>query len=71
MFQIFGILKNFDVKTAQRWFAERSIPTQFVNLKEKEMSRGEFDSVVDAISREVEAEQTQMKDIRCRQDFRG
>lgn len=78
MIQIFGTLKNFDVKTAQRWFAERRIPVQFVDLKEKEirpvkarsaqgldssvcrvsenhkpgMSRGEFDSVVDAIARE-------------------
>ena len=51
MIQIFGTLKNFDVKTAQRWFAERRIPVQFVDLKEKVMSRGEFDSVVDAISR--------------------
>ena len=64
MIQIFGTLKNFDVKTAQRWFAERRIPVQFVDLKEKEirpvsenhkpgMSRGEFDSVVDAIARET------------------
>jgi len=53
MIQIFGTLKNFDVKTAQRWFSERRIPFQFVDLKEKEMSRGEFDSVVDALSRET------------------
>ena len=53
MIQIFGTLKNFDVKTAQRWFCERRIPVQFVDLKEKEMSRGEFDSVVDAIAREA------------------
>lgn len=53
MIQIFGTLKNFDVKTAQRWFAERRIPVQFVDLKEKELSRGEFDSVVDAIARET------------------
>lgn len=52
MIQIFGTLKNFDVKTAQRWFSERRIPFQFVDLKEKEMSRGEFESVVDAISKE-------------------
>lgn len=78
MIQIFGTLKNFDVKTAQRWFAERRIPVQFVDLKEKEirpvkarsaqgldssvcqvseqhkpgMSRGEFDSVIDALTRE-------------------
>ena len=49
MIQIFGTLKSFDVKTAQRWFQERRIPFQFVDLKEKEMSRGEFDSVVDAL----------------------
>ncbi len=53
MIQIFGTLKNFDVKTAQRWFSERRIPFQFVDLKEKEMSRGEFDSVVDALARET------------------
>ena len=53
MIQIFGTLKNFDVKTAQRWFTERRIPVQFVDLKEKEMSRGEFDSVVDAITSEA------------------
>lgn len=78
MIQIFGTLKNFDVKTAQRWFGERRIPVQFVDLKEKEirsvkarsaqgldssvcqvseqhkpgMSRGEFDSVIDALTRE-------------------
>ena len=53
MIQIFGTLKNFDVKTAQRWFSERRIPVQFVDLKEKEMSRGEFDSVVDALARQA------------------
>ena len=53
MIQIFGTLKNFDVKTAQRWFSERRVPVQFVDLKEKEMSRGEFDSVVDAIARDA------------------
>lgn len=51
MIQIFGINKSFDCKTAQRWFSERRIPVQFIDLKEKEMSRGEFDSVVDAITR--------------------
>lgn len=53
MIQIFGTLKNFDVKTAQRWFAERRINVQFVDLKEKEMTRGEFDNVVDTIARET------------------
>lgn len=37
MIQIFGTIKNFDVKTAQRWFVERRIPVQFVDLKKKEI----------------------------------
>lgn len=53
MIQIFGTLKNFDVKAAQRYFAERRTPVQFVDLKEKEMSRGEFDSVLDSIARQT------------------
>lgn len=51
MIQIFGTNKSFDCKTAQRFFKERRIPFQFVDLKEKEMSRGEFDSVVDAVAK--------------------
>ena len=31
------------------WFKERRIPFQFIDLKEKDMSRGEFDSVVDCL----------------------
>lgn len=51
MIQIFGSTKSFDCKTAQRFFSERRIAVQFIDLKEKEMSRGEFDSVIDAIAR--------------------
>lgn len=51
MIQIFGTAKNFDTKKAQMWFKERRIPFQFVDLKEKAMSRGEFESVVDSIAR--------------------
>lgn len=51
MIQIFGTNKNFDTKKAQMWFKERRIPFQFVDLKEKEMSRGEFDSVLDSIAK--------------------
>lgn len=50
MIQIFGTNKNFDCKAAQRFFKERRIPFQFIDLKEKEMSPGEFDSVVSAIA---------------------
>ena len=51
MIQIFGTTKNFDTKKAQMWFKERRIPFQFVDLNEKEMSRGEFESVVESVSR--------------------
>lgn len=51
MIQIFGTNKSFDCKAAQRFFKERRLPFQFVDLKEKEMSRGEFDSVVTVITR--------------------
>ena len=49
--QIFGTNKNFDCKKAQMWFKERRISFQFVDLKEKDMSRGEFDSVVQSIAK--------------------
>ncbi len=49
--QIFGTNKNFDCKKAQMWFKERRINFQFVDLKEKQMSKGEFDSVVQAITK--------------------
>ena len=52
MIQIFGTNKNFDCKAAQRFFKERRIPFQFIDLKEKEMSKGEFDSVVAAVAKE-------------------
>ena len=49
--QIFGTNKNFDCKKAQMWFKERRISFQFIDLKEKNMSRGEFDSVVQSIAK--------------------
>ena len=51
MIQIFGTNKSFDTKSAERFFKERRINFQFVDLKEKEMSAGEFDSVVTALAR--------------------
>lgn len=53
MIQIFGTTKSFDTKKAQMWFKERRIPFQFVDLKEKLISRGEFESVVSSIAREA------------------
>ena len=46
--QIFGTKKSFDTKKAQRYFKERRIKFQFIDLKEKEMSKGELQSVVQA-----------------------
>lgn len=47
--QIFGKLKCFDTKKTQRYFAERSIPVQNIDILEKGLSKGEFDSVVKAL----------------------
>lgn len=47
--QIFGINKCFDTKKAMRYFKERGIKYQFVNLKEKPMSKGEYNSVKQAV----------------------
>lgn len=47
--QIFGTKKSFDTKKAQRWFKERRIKFQFIDLREKEMSKGELRSVAQAV----------------------
>ena len=44
--QIFGKSKCFDTKKAERWFKERRIPYQFIDLKRFGMSGREFDSVL-------------------------
>ena len=47
--QIFGKNKCFDTKKAQRWFKERGIKFQMIDLAQKGMSRGELDSVLKAV----------------------
>lgn len=47
--QIFGAAKCFDTKKAQRYFKERGVKAQFIDLKEKGMSKGEYTSVKQAI----------------------
>ena len=47
--QIFGTKKCFDTKKAMRYFKERNIPFQFIDMKEKGMSKGEFLSVCQAV----------------------
>lgn len=46
--QIFGTKKCKDTRKAERFFKERRIPFQFVDMKEKGMSKGEFTSVANA-----------------------
>ena len=46
--QIFGTKKCFDTKKAERYFKERNIKYQFIDLKEKGMSKGELTSVISA-----------------------
>ena len=46
--QVFGTKKSFDTKKAQRYFKERRIKFQFIDLKQKEMSKGELQSVMRA-----------------------
>ncbi len=47
--QIFGTKKSADTRKAQRYFQERGIKFQFVDLKEKGLSKGELTSVMQAV----------------------
>lgn len=47
--QIFGTSKCFDTKKAERFFKERRIPYQRIDLIRFGMSGGEFDSVLRSI----------------------
>ena len=47
--QIFGKSKCFDTKKAERYFKERGIRFQSINLSEKGMSKGEYNSVKQAV----------------------
>ena len=46
--QIFGTKKCIETKKAERFFNERGIKYQFVDMKKKGMSKGEFNSVAQA-----------------------
>lgn len=50
--QIFGSSKSFDTKKAQRWFKERRIPFQYVDLPSKGLSPREYRSVKSKIALE-------------------
>ena len=47
--QIFGTGKCFDSKKAMRYFKERNIKYQFSDRKEKGLSKGEYNSVKQAV----------------------
>ncbi|EEG79020.1 arsenate reductase family protein [Dethiobacter alkaliphilus] len=47
--QIFGTNKCFDTKKAQRYFKERRINYQFIDLSQKNLSKGELESVKKAV----------------------
>ena len=49
MIQIFGTKKCNDTKKAERFFKERNIKFQFIDMKEKGMSKGELTSVASAV----------------------
>lgn len=47
--QIFGRSKSFDTKKAERWFKERRVKFQSIDLNRYGMSGKEFDSVLRAV----------------------
>ncbi len=47
--QIFGKTKCFDTQKAQRYFKERKIPFQYINMSDKGMSKGELEKVLRAV----------------------
>ena len=47
--QVFGSKKSNDSKKAERWFKERRIKFQYIDLAEKGISKGELRSVAQAV----------------------
>lgn len=47
--QIFGRSKSFDTEKAKRFFKERKISFQYVNLDEKGFSKGELTKIAAAV----------------------
>lgn len=64
--QIFGKNKCFDSKKAERWFKERRIKYQYIDVVKYGMSRGEFQSVKNAVGFEnlLDSEAPGAEDIR-------
>ncbi|MBN1697479.1 MAG: arsenate reductase family protein [Spirochaetales bacterium] len=49
MIQIFGLKKCRNTQKAERFFRERGVGFQFINLEEKGMSKGELESAARAV----------------------
>lgn len=47
--QIFGARKSFDTKKAERWFKERRIKYQYIDLDSRGLSPGEYRSIRAAV----------------------
>ena len=52
--QIFGVKKSADTRKAERFFQERGIRFQSIDLREKGFSRGELRSVLNAVGGHLE-----------------
>ena len=58
--QIFGSSKSFDSKKAERWFKERRIKYQYIDLKAKGLSPREYQAVRKSVGFEA------LVDTKCR-----
>ena len=47
--QIFGMRKCFDTQKTERYFKERNIKYQFIDLDQKSLSKGELNSIKQSI----------------------
>jgi len=47
--QIFGVKKCFDTQKTERYFKERNIKYQYIDLNQKGLSKGELESVKSSI----------------------
>lgn len=66
--QIYGSQKSFDTKKAERYFKERKIPYQYINIQEFGMSKSVFEAakrcipLEEMIDRKAKAYQTLFMD---------
>ncbi|MEQ8235170.1 MAG: arsenate reductase family protein [Syntrophomonadaceae bacterium] len=50
--QIFGVKNCYDTQKAERYFKERNIKYQFIDIRQKGLSKGELESVRKAVGLE-------------------